>query len=68
VQVKIVIPFEVKTVSVTSDIPIAEQLVRGDVPIYWGGNGSSPSIVLPGKDSAGSSKSTTSQKSTTSKK
>jgi sporulation protein YunB len=59
VQVKIVIPFEVKTVSVTSDIPVAEQIMRGDVPIYWGGNSSSPSIVLPGKDSTGSSKSTT---------
>lgn len=68
VQVKIVIPFEVKTVSVTSDIPIAEQLVRGDVPIYWGGNGSSPSIVLPGKDSTSSSKSTTSAPNSTTSK
>ena len=58
VQVKIVIPFEVKTVSVTSDIPVAEQIMRGDVPIYWGGSSnSSPSIVLPGKE--GTSKTTT---------
>lgn len=48
VQVKVVIPFQMKTVKVSSDIPIAEQLIPGKVPIYWGGsNSASPSIVLP---------------------
>ncbi len=56
VHVKIVIPFEVKTVTVTNNIPIVTQLIPGQVPIYWGGNNSSnPSVVLPDQSSNKSS-------------
>lgn len=67
VQVKVVIPFETKTVTVKSDIPIAEQLIPGQVPIYWGGGSSSgPSVLMPNQQgSTGNSGTGTGQVQTT---
>ncbi|WEG13771.1 sporulation protein YunB [Pullulanibacillus sp. KACC 23026] len=48
VEVQVVIPFQMKTVKVSTNVPVAEQLIPGQVPIYWGGGSSSgPSVLVP---------------------
>lgn len=51
VAVRVVIPFALKTETISQDIPIAEQLIPGDVPYYYnGGSGSgglTPTLPLP---------------------
>ncbi|WP_409978193.1 sporulation protein YunB [Anoxybacteroides tepidamans] len=48
VNVQVVIPFATKPTSVATDIPIAMQVIPGQVPnFYNNGNGSDPSFEIP---------------------
>jgi sporulation protein YunB len=48
VNIQIIIPFATKTATVKNDIPVAMQIIQGDVPnFYNNGNGVNPSLELP---------------------
>lgn len=48
-EVRTVVPFATKPKRVKTDILIADTVMRGGVPLYYGGNGDNPSVVLPNK-------------------
>lgn len=58
VHVRVIIPFATKPKTVQANVPLVNVTVPGDVPLYYGGNGSnnggnSPALVLPSKKKKG---------------
>lgn len=67
VEVMVVIPFGTTPVKQPLHVPITSQLYTGNVPLYWGGDGSQkPTLLLPDnkKDAQGSGKATSGHSTT----